>query len=298
MLSSRHEAFLIPTLRLSAGLCLLGWTWVHLYWEGPYGVLLWSPETFSWFERLGVDWHAFVGSGSNDGIIQRALWWLGVVYLLCAVCAFSVRSRSRRQMAVLFGGSGLLIVLAFAKFLIAQRQIPMFLEYGAQMLSPAVLVLVLKLGVRHRVSVGVAIVGFIATFAGHGCYAVGWLPTPGNFHAMISVILGVEYESANMILRVAGILDFVICIGIFIPRFRTAAAAYGAIWGLVTALARPVAGMSVSLNYWGADQYLQEAVLRAPHFLLPLFLYLLWQKPAETPQAPSAIAGDEGISAR
>ena len=43
--------------------------------------------------------------------------------------------------------------------------------------------------------------------------------------------------------------------------------------------------MSLSLNYWGADQFLHEAVLRAPHFLIPLYLFLLWKKPASAPAA-------------
>ena len=56
-------------------------------------------------------------------------------------------------------------------------------------------------------------------------------------------------------------------------------ALYACFWGLVTALARPVAGMSSELNFWGADQFVHEALLRAPHFLIPLYLAVFWYKP-------------------
>jgi hypothetical protein len=96
---------------------------------------------------------------------------------------------------------------------------------------------------------------------------------------MTCVILHIEYETAKTLLRIAGVLDFLVCIGIFIVPLRRASALYATIWGFLTALARPVAGMSWSLNYWGGDQYLHEAVLRAPHFLIPLYLFLILQKP-------------------
>ncbi|MEJ6601825.1 MAG: hypothetical protein QNL51_04545 [Opitutaceae bacterium] len=277
MTSPRSDAFLILILRLSAGLCLLGWAWVHLYWEGPYGILLWNENTYALAESWGIGWEEFVGSGANDGLVQTGLKWIGWLYVVCAAVTISVRSGAKIQMTVLALGTGFLTVLSYAKFLSAQLQFPMFLEHGGQMLSPALLGLALTWGARHRATVAVAIIAFIATFAGHGCYAIGWLPTPGNFHAMTSLVLGVEFETANLILRIAGVLDFIVCIGILIPATRQVSAIYATAWGLMTAIARPVAGMSLSLNYWGADQYLHEAVLRAPHFLLPLFLFLLWR---------------------
>ncbi len=83
---------------------------------------------------------------------------------------------------------------------------------GGQMLIPILLVMALALGARHRVTILTAIVALIMTFAGHGSYALGYWPTPGNFYAMTTLILGVEYPAAQNLLRVAGILDFMVCI--------------------------------------------------------------------------------------
>ncbi len=269
----------ILCLRLGAFLCFAGWTWGHFYWEGPYGVLLWHESAFRLASRLGLTWEEFVGSGADDGLVQAwiaRIWWL---YLTCTVLTITVRQRSWIQMSGLVLGSGLLTLLSYAAYISSQRQLPAFIENGGQMLMPILLVMALALGVRHRVTVIVAVIAVIMTFAGHGCYALGLWPTPGNFYAMTSLVLGVEYPTAQTIVRTAGMLDFFVCIGICIPYLRRASALYATLWGFLTAIARPIAGMSWGLNYWGADQYLHEAVLRAPNFLIPLALFLIWWQP-------------------
>jgi len=273
---AKTDSLLTLILRLGAFFCFAGWTWAHLYWEGPYGVLVWQEGTWGLAERLGISWEEFTGTGAGDGLVQKWLSRIGWLYLLCAIISLTVRRGAWLQMGILGGGFGLLVLLSYAKFVSAQRQLPMFVEHGGQMLIPVLLILALTVGPRHRAAVVTAIVAFIATFAGHGAYAIGWWPTPAHFYGMTTVILGVDSGTAHTFLRVAGVLDFVVCVGIFIPFLRVPCALYAAAWGLATALARPVAGMAPDLNYWGADQFVHEAVLRAPHFLIPLYLALLW----------------------
>ena len=279
----KTDSPLVLLLRLGTFLCLIGWTWVHFYWESPYGILLWQESTFTLAGRLGISWDEFVGSGANDGVVQKWMTQAGWLFLACAVLAITARRKAQIQMGGLIAGSLLLILLAYARFLKSQRELPMFVEHGGQILIPVLLVMALSLGVRHRVTVMTAMVALIATFAGHGCYAVGFdpWPVPDNFLNMTSDILRVENETARIILLVAGILDFVVCIGIWVPALRCACALYAGVWGLLTALARPVAGMSSDLNYWGADLFLHEVVLRAPHFLIPLYLFLVWRRPGQ-----------------
>ena len=276
---TKHDQVLTSVVRLSAFLCFAAWTWVHFYWEAPYGILLWQDSTYELASRFGISWDAFVGSGADDGFVQKWISRIGWLYFVCAILTLTVRKRSWLQMVALLGGSGLLVVLSYAKYVSAQRQLPMFFEHGAQMLAPLLLVLALALGVRHRATMVTAMAAIAMTFAGHGCYALGIWPTPGTFYGMTSVILHVEYETARTLLRFAGMLDLLVCIGIFITPVRRACVFYATAWGFLTAIARPVAGMSWSLNYWGADQFLHEAVLRGPHFLIPLYLFLLWRNP-------------------
>lgn len=279
--ASSENRWLVLVIRLGAFLCFAGWTWVHFYWEGPYGILIWQDSTFEIAQRWGVSWEEFVGTGGNDGLVQRWLARIGWLYLVCALLTLTVRRKAVFQMAGLLAGSGLLCILSYAKYVGAQRQLPMLVEHGGQALMPVLLVVAIAWGSRHRATIMVAMTAFVMTFAGHGSYAFGLWPTPATFHAMINVCLGVEFETSRAILRVAGLLDFAVCLGILVPLLRRWCAFYAVGWGFLTAIARPVAGMSWQLNYWGADQFLHEAVLRTPHFIIPLYLFLVWQKPQQ-----------------
>ena len=275
----KPDSLLVLVLRVGSFCCFAGWAWVQFYWEGPYGILLWHDGSYALAERLGISWDEFVGTGANDGIIQKWLGRIAWLYLICGILTLTVRKKSWFQMAILVGGSGMLVVLSYAKYLGAQRQLPMLVEYGGQILIPVILVLALAVGVRHRATVITAIVAVILTFAGHGAYALGYhWPTPANFYGMTTIILHVESATARSILWVVGVLDLLVCIGLLIPSLRRGAAIYAAVWGFLTAIARPVAGMSTDLNFWGADQYVHEAFLRAPHFVIPLYLFFVWKK--------------------
>lgn len=267
---------LVNILRLGAFLCFAGWSWVHYYWEAPYGALVWNDATYDLALGLGVDWNQFIGTGASDGWLQTWLARIVWLYLICTVLTLTVRERSWFQMAGLVLGTGMLIVLSYAKYASAQRQLPMFVEHGGQMLMPLLLVISLALGARHRITVITAMIAVVMTFAGHGSYALGIWPTPSNFYAMTSVILRADYDVSTVFLRTVGVLDFIVCVGIFVPWARRPCAAYAVVWGFLTAIARPVAGMSWSLYYWGADQYVHEAVLRSPHWIIPLYLFVLY----------------------
>lgn len=270
---------LLLLLRLSAFFCFAGWTWLHFYWEGPYGILLWRESTFAFADRLGISWEEFVGTGAEDGLVQRWIAGTGWLYFTWSILTLTVREKSWIQMGVILCGSVLLTILAYAKYLAALSQLPMFVEHGGQILSPIILVMALTRGVRDRTTIFTATLACVLTFAGHGAYALGFYwPTPANFQGMTSIILRSDHETTIGFLRVAGALDFVVCIGLFVPFLRRSSALYATVWGFLTALARPVAGMGLDLRDWGADQFVHEAVLRAPHFLLPLFLFIVWRK--------------------
>src|SRR5690606_13652875 len=142
MMDSREssDTTLRLILRAAAFLCFAGWTWVHLYWEGPYGVLLWHDTTYELAGRLGIGWDEFVGSGADGGWLQRWISQLGWLYLAFTMLTMTVGGRSWLQMTALGIGTGMLAVLSYAKFVSAQGQLPMFVEHGGQMLAPVLLV--------------------------------------------------------------------------------------------------------------------------------------------------------------
>ena len=271
-----QDRILVLILRLGALLCFAGWSWQHLYWEGPLGVLLWQDSTFEFAESLGYSWEQFVGTGANDGLIQRLQQGAGWLLVSSVVATLFLRPKSVFSSAILLLGTLLLGLVFYAKYLNSQEQLPMLIEHGGQLLAPVCLWLAINLGGRHIITISTVVAAVILTFAGHGCYAIGAWPTPSTFFAMTTVVLGTGFETTQRLLYIAGVLDFVVCVGLLIPYLRVPLAVYACVWGLLTAIARPVAGMSVELNYWGADQFLHEAIIRAPHSILPMYLVWAW----------------------
>ena len=73
MKNPKNDLYLLLCLRVSAFLCFAGWTWVHYYWEAPYGALVWDDSTYALAESLGFSWDEFVGTGADDGLVQLFL---------------------------------------------------------------------------------------------------------------------------------------------------------------------------------------------------------------------------------
>jgi hypothetical protein len=280
---------LIWTLRIGACACFAGWAWQHLRWSVPYDAVLWSPDYAGWLARaFNVPWETYVAEAITDRRILLGGRIVGVLYLALAVMAATAKRSSLMQLTCLGIGSGLLALAAFCNYVNAGHAMATLVEYAGQILAPAVLILALRRGVRDRWTIGFAVFAFCATFIGHGIYAVGLAPTPGHFYGMVNAILGLGENPTDVFLKIAGVLDFVVCLGLLVPLMRRCCLAYAALWGLLTALARPVAGMPLAASGWGMDQFLHEAVLRAPHTTLPLFLLLVLSHRQTTSEAANA----------
>ena len=270
------RCWLTWTLRIGSCACFLGWAWQHLRWSVPYDAVLWNPDYSDWLARaFGVSWETYIAEVVTDRRILFFERLIGVLYLALAVISVTAKRHSHVQLTCLGIGSELLVMASYCKYANAGHAMATFVEYGGQILTPTVLILALERGVRDRWTISVAIIAFCATFAGHGIYAVGLAPTPGHFYGLVSAILGLGENSADWFLKTVGVLDFVVCVGVFVPLMRRISLAYAALWGVLTAFARPVAGMAFAAPWWGADQFLHEAILRIPHAALPFFLLLV-----------------------
>jgi len=122
------------------------------------------------------------------------------------------------------------------------------------------------------------------TFFCHGLFAFGVSfpavpllhhPTPLAFIEMTQACLGIETtEAAAAFLRVAGIIDFVVAIAVFLPKGRALPLAYMALWGFLTALARPWAHVDLSHPVETLVRWFPEFLYRTPHWALPLLMLL------------------------
>ena len=123
-------------------------------------------------------------------------------------------------------------------------------------------------------------IALAVTFICHGLYAVGYYPVPGSFQSMLMQIFPLTEMQTIGILKVAGVLDFILSIVIFLPQRRILliALGYATVWGLLTALARPVAHFYPQFWLESLLQWIPEFLFRVPHFLLPVWLFIFYKK--------------------
>ncbi len=125
-----------------------------------------------------------------------------------------------------------------------------------------------------------------ATFIGHGLYAIGFHPLPGNFIDMMIKGFGMTESIAKTTLWIIGWLDILAAIALLCfplissrkgKQIYMIALYYTLIWGFLTALARVYTNVAWSSGWYSLKQWLPEFLMRFPHFLIPLTLILLLQ---------------------
>lgn len=277
MSSSTYPSFSFRLVQAAAVSVLLGRAWQHLHWDAPYRALLWDQ---SWMEGpvgwlFGMSWRDYVTHPGTDAFIENWIMATGVFYALCALAAVFVQQLGQAGRALLWIASLSLLCLAA---LYCKEQFffsGQFLEYALQVSAPGLLA---YLALRPEAPLSAPVVRFLKvaialTFTCHGLYALGYYPLPEQFVFMTMSIMGIGDAAAANWLKVMGLLDLLLSVLIFLPgRVARYALVYAVFWGLATSMARPLAYAQVASWDTVLLQWLHEAVLRFPHFLIPLAL--------------------------
>ncbi|CAM2066282.1 hypothetical protein SCOR_12950 [Sulfidibacter corallicola] len=274
-------------LRFLASAVFLGRSWQFLRWDSPLRTIMWKQD---WLEGpvaflTGMSWQAYVTSPTTDMVIQGLTRFMGIWLLACAVLVWTVRGTSRRQGVVIVAGSFLLLFNFSIYFIGKGFQIGQGIEHTLQWATPLFLLAFLRGGDsaipgtrpssgfsrKHLLYLKVAIA---LTFTGHGLYAMGFHPQPGYFVSMIMRCLALDESSARILLNIAGYLDFVVAVAVFIPFLSRVALIYAAFWGFLTAFARVVAYYHPQNLLGWMDSWWYHTVFRLAHGGMPLLA--LW----------------------
>lgn len=265
---------------------------------------------------FGVPWETYATSPAVATAIAAGVQIVGVLHLACAYAAFRCvpehhlkttgetpvppREPSRTPPswwahALLIVGGLSLTFLAFCSYRDRVYRVGEFFDLACQFALPFLLVLLAR-GVLTAPRLLVALrVAVACTFGAHGVKALGLYPVPGEWVVMTMAATGLSEPASFAFLRIAGVLDFAIVAAVLIPWIRAdrAAFAYAAFWGLLTALARPVAFIRWDNLAEGSLQWLHEGVMRLPHAALPLAGFLILRAlaaPRANPSAPASPA--------
>lgn len=267
-------------IRISAVSLFLGRSWQHLRWDGPYRTLFWDESIMRpVVEQWGnTSWAEYVTNPVTDLWIQGFTRGVGVCLLVGALAVFFLEYIPKAGRWLIGLGTFLLVILAVTETKSHFGQAGLLLEYTLQWFTP---VLILKGMGRTKWEsrhLWWAALACSLTFLGHGLYALGWYPRPGYFVQMTLTITGLSEANCIRFLQVAGVLDLMVAVGIFLSahRIRIFSAAYMVLWGLITAMARLVAHFVPAFWQNSLDQWLHEVLFRLPHGLIPLFLVVVW----------------------
>ena len=277
----QNDKFSFLSLKLAVFFIFLGRAWQHIAFDTPYRALLWDEE---WIGKSGEEWTYFTNELFSDKVVAYLAIGIGIYFLICAITALffneykkhiSPFRRIINKQNILFLGTILLLFLAFLYCKNKFFEIPQFLEHTIQWSSPLLLIYYLKNGWTKRLFLFMKI-AIATTFAFHGIYALGIFPLPVHFMEMTMGIMNIDEASARLFLTIAGVMDFMVAILIFLPRkFMQSALIYAIIWGLLTALARTVYLLDMGINETAVLQGLPETIYRFSHFLVPLSLLMI-----------------------
>ncbi len=259
---------------------LLGRAWLLFKKPSPITSFVYHPYLENvWAFLRGQSGEEFLGdTGFRAGVFLFAKVIAGV-FVLGMIWVFIYRKLSiRLNKWIAYWLFGILTFLAFCFFLAKSHQLVQFFEYAAQAGMPLFFFYYVCRNYHPQnhfwLKLAIAI-----TFIAHGLYALGVYPQPGHFVDMMIQGFGMTEQTARSALKLAGILDVVFAIGIFIPNKRIFSVSvwYLIIWGVLTTFARLVANVDLELGWYSWQQWIPQSLVRFPHFCLPLFLWLEYQ---------------------
>jgi hypothetical protein len=269
----------IIILKLSVILVFLGRAWQHFFWDVPFRTLLWDEGLMTPIIRaFGMTWESYISNFEIAYQQEFVMQLIGVFYLILIVLVFFIDTKKRWIKWLFWIGSIFLFLLSLLYWKEQFYRIGQLIEYTIQWSTPVFLILAIyksKNTIPFRFWLKVAIA---FTFVGHGLYAFGYYPVPGNFVQMVLDIFTFNDKEAATLLTVMGILDFVVAIGLFLPFLWKFSIWYCIAWGFATAFARIVTNFDVMMPIESLHQWLYETVYRLPHGGLPLFLWFLMRK--------------------
>ncbi len=267
-------------LHISVFLIFFGRAWQHLFWDAPYRSFFWDEALLQPVVEgiFNISWKDYVTSSTTDDAIQTIIRANGFLYLIAAICALYIKKLNTKWIRLpLWLGSISLVILTVLLTKEKFYHVAQFFEHSIQFGLPFVLLYSYKNNNEEKLILILKVLVAV-TFFSHGLYAFGFYPVPGKFVDMVIQIFGFKESTAIIFLYIAGILDFILAVLIFVPRITVYALWYAVIWGLLTAFARIVANFYLDFPLNSIHQNLYETLYRIPHGLAPFVLLILLEK--------------------
>ena len=306
--------YLVLFLCIATSFIFLGRAWQHIFWDAPFRAIIWDPhymgKILPWL--TGMTWHELLTTQKASNAIDLSIRIAGFLYLVCGLSSIAygyayLRQGKRYKVFeyVIYVGFGALLLLVFMTFKEHFFRVGMLIEHTIHLTVPLFFIVSVRARMSKKRLLFLLKVSIALTFIGHGFFAHGitsnidWWnhPVPGKFIDMTIKCLGITEPQCGIFLKIAGMMDFLVGIFIFLPEIGRIIAgnkksalsnvltaigifflAYAAAWGFLTALARIWAYIDF-LNLWSSlSRWWFETVFRFPHAMIP-FVVLVLESP-------------------
>jgi hypothetical protein len=272
---------LIPAfLKTAVIVVLLGRAYQYLFFSAPFMSLHYYAAFLKPFleNNTGMLWHDFLSLPEIDIYTDALIYCIGSLFLITIPFIIFLKKKNHTwfQLPILAAGIGL-IFLAVLLTITKNYKVGQFIEYSIQFTSPFLLLSFISYQWIQQNLFFILKLLIAFTFVGHGLYAIGYYPVPGYFVDMVIRIFKCSESFARSFLFIAGILDIVIAIGLFLPNKTVVkyCLIWAVIWGFSTAIARVLGNFYSDFILRSLHQTVYEMVYRLPHGMLPLLALFL-----------------------
>lgn len=268
--------WIINILKFACIFFFIGRGWQHFAFNPPYRVFLWNEDLLGFFINFmtPLTWQEYVASSFINNLVDQLIQIVGIFYLLMAFVTFFIKPWHKKLAKLYYLASFIMMGLAFTLYVDKGFHLGQFLEQSIQIMTPLFFVMIYLYNVKIQSLLNLIKLTIAFTFIGHGLFAVGFYPVPGNFVDMCISFFGFTEPKAFTFLRTIGTIDLACAFLLFIPRLEILALVFMSFWGCATASARLLSNIDVSLIDMSLTQWWYELVYRLPHGLIPFMLLL------------------------
>ncbi|MCS6905257.1 MAG: hypothetical protein RML72_09070 [Bacteroidia bacterium] len=265
---------LLVIARLAYLSVLIGRAWQICIGDFPIRTLLWDEKLLRNFieNNIKISWQSYLQF--SEEAIHYILAFLSIFFIIGALYTITSRDNSKTIYAL----TTCLIFCALLFWKEKSYQWAELGEYGLQCITPLVYYYFSKNQTLTVIFFYILILAAALTFAAHGIYALGILPTPALFLDMTLYLLPFNQEEATWFLLGIGCLDIFAALGITLTYLRNVALLWMIFWGGITTLARLSLIQAAPNLIIGIYENIHEVLVRISHFLLPLFIWLYANK--------------------
>jgi hypothetical protein len=274
---------LISLVKICAFTVFLGRAYQLYFFGAPFRAFLWDENLLTPVVEgiFNYSWFDYATNPAVNEWIDGFTKAVSIIFFVAAIVSLFWDRIKLQKLKRIVVRIALILLFLIGICVVKDRnyEFLQLFELFIQFTGPVLLLYDKKLNSVDNKNIVLGIkIAIACTFIAHGLYAMGLVYLPGHFVDMTIILLGFTEPQVGTFLYVVGLLDIIMSILIFVPKFSKYALIYMIFWGLLTAFARFVAGYNKNFIEMSFYNYTYLVIYRLSHGLIPLLVLLMEEK--------------------